>query len=1508
MATEREALQAELVELRNVAQEPGRLRKDLDTVNEQLDDARAAIEKEKQRANGATNAIGKLQTELRDVKANVTTRTKEVAVLKKELENGDQKSVRELMQREKAAESAMLRKAREIGELQKKLANAETRVAETQNDAVGLQREIDLSARNMQKMQDNLRREQQTAVSREEDLERANELAIERQTDLNSVRLRLDSTETGKTRVESEVRALQKGLDSAKGEGSDAAAKVSELERQLSLRTDEVTAAQHVQKASQAKLNEAQDSLYSLKREAGAAKNKHKALEQSNKEVAEQATKESQEQLDEAKRVIAKMEKDISDERSYFEREKSDIDQVKTKELSDMERKLEVLREDMANANVSLSTERREHNMQLDQTQDSLIAKEREIKTLSVKMQAALQDVEDSTWHLERANAKIDDVKVSSKQTEDDLKRETHELRGQVTELTVSTRDAERRARSAEGVAEDSKVEVDRVNQRVATSTSELSEVRSTLVSAVARADEKQKDIDQLQVERKRVDDESKVVAEENNRATREVEEKDQMVSDLRTEVETAKRVAGESSKIAEGFKKQLESLNEALSKKEKDIGLLNEDVKKEISEREELVEKVRQATELRLLVSKHEMTISEMEGQLSETTEESSKVESRSLESAKRIAEVSSQLKRAEEEREESVKRATDVESEMEKSKATISSLEGEIAESKEMLQKANDDVLELRALENDTRQMNQSVQSERDEAAGRIAGLEKQVANSSESHSRLQKTAASLESKLAEVETVKTELKSQMDESVLRGKKLQACLNESTGKLTESEGRLRSSEEAQQSLELDVSTSVRTMEEMRTKLQAQAISINEREGEVSRSANDLADSRQSLQKLEEQLTQLSSHRDEVSRDGASAMGALQEAQLVLENERQEREAMESMQAKAEEELANANIELDTVRKKFEQNTVDFEQANLKIEGLLDGERALNNHVSLAEEDLMSTRDELVTSQGKVSKMESHLLDKQKDWDAVCKERDEISKQVEKLSKDLEERRVAEGKASSSLEGATLEVAELKAKNSELGEEASVTAQALEHLREKVTQEGEQHVEEVRKLRSDLEARVGEVNGKGNELKQLQELLSGNEEEMRQMRDMSEELESRMEGMAAEHDDKLETVVKDRDEIAHEHAAVADVNADLTKRLDEADEAQQTLSEKVEETRMQSEEFEGRSIELDEELSKVANDVTDLEWSLNEQTLRADQAEKEVEGLRDQGRNIYAQIEEFGEEAEARVLEAENELQGKMEEIAALESRIAEMTGEIASSTESVGGLKGRIVELESEHGKLTVDKETAERRLELTRSEGMFQTERIGALEKGNRELLGDLEGAKSNMRDAEDRVLRLEKRIVEEQQGGGELQRQVERLRAVEMQMPTLQGEVGRLKVTADEAERMRGRMEVERDALGERLRMTEDKFVSERRVVAMEHRLALDDVRRGSDMGSQHLMAPPKRPSDSGSVSSRRTNSSNVSKGNLLVGATAAVGGMGLFALRLLSQKGSDSGGSGRGRRR
>lgn len=118
---------------------------------------------------------------------------------------------------------------------------------------------------------DGLRAVQEGVIS-VESLELSEAAAAGRQAELNTVRLMLDHAESDLDRIEREGRKLKKGFESAEGEGSDAAARISELKRQLYLLTDGLKAAKKLSDGAQAKFDEARVEVAVLQRDLNKAR------------------------------------------------------------------------------------------------------------------------------------------------------------------------------------------------------------------------------------------------------------------------------------------------------------------------------------------------------------------------------------------------------------------------------------------------------------------------------------------------------------------------------------------------------------------------------------------------------------------------------------------------------------------------------------------------------------------------------------------------------------------------------------------------------------------------------------------------------------------------------------------------------------------------------------------------------------------------------------------------------------------------------------------------------------------------------------------------------------------------------------------------------------------------------------------------------------------------------------------------------------------------------------
>ncbi|KAI0563259.1 hypothetical protein FGB62_44g012 [Gracilaria domingensis] len=234
-------------------------------------------------------------------------------------------------------------------------------------------------------------------------------------------------------------------------------------------------------------------------------------------------------------------------------------------------------------------------------------------------------------------------------------------------------------------------------------------------------------------------------------------------------------------------------------------------------------------------------------------------------------------------------------------------------------------------------------------------------------------------------------------------------------------------------------------------------------------------------------------------------------------------------------------------------------------------------------------------------------------------------------------------------------------------------------------------------------------------------------------------------------------------------------------------------------------------------------------------------------------------------------------------------------MGEEVKCAKQQSSELNSQIATMQSEQGRLLVDKETAERRLEMARSDAQFQAERLSNLEAQNRELNSTLDSAKSKTRQIEESLLRHESRADEDRQKINDLRTQVDRLRSIEGQYTGTQMEMSRLKSHLDEATTLKTRLLIEKEGLVEKLRVAEERFNSEKRSLLAEHRLEMEEIRRGSEI-SFEPSGDLKRTGGSTVISTSRgpveaQNDNQKLKNNVMV---AVACGVGVVALKVLAQ--------------
>ena len=96
---------------------------------------------------------------------------------------------------------------------------------------------------------------------------------------------------------------------------------------------------------------------------------------------------------------------------------------------------MKAVREETANAKLAWSRQRREFEMKLDQVEDAVCTKDRELRAVSIKYEDGRSNADEAKWHLDRSNKKLADARVATEEAEDECKKETARLRSQISLL-----------------------------------------------------------------------------------------------------------------------------------------------------------------------------------------------------------------------------------------------------------------------------------------------------------------------------------------------------------------------------------------------------------------------------------------------------------------------------------------------------------------------------------------------------------------------------------------------------------------------------------------------------------------------------------------------------------------------------------------------------------------------------------------------------------------------------------------------------------------------------------------------------------------------------------------------------------------------------------------------------------------------------------------------------------------------------------------------------------------
>ena len=167
--------------------------------------------------------------------------------------------------------------------------------------------------------------------------------------------------------------------------------------------------------------------------------------------------------------------------------------------------------------------------------------------------------------------------------------------------------------------------------------------------------------------------------------------------------------------------------------------------------------------------------------------------------------------------------------------------------------------------------------------------------------------------------------------------------------------------------------------------------------------------------------------------------------------------------------------------------------------------------------------------------------------------------------------------------------------------------------------------------------------------------------------------------------------------------------------------------------------------------------------------------------------------------------------------------------------------------------------------------------------------------MERARAELRDNEHNIRRSESKNQDDEERIRGLEAQLERLKAMEAKYTASEIEVVKLQTAIEMGEQTRNRMEKEKEEVAKHWREVERKH-SEEKVQLMAERASFAETARKAqaDLEIRRELEQVHRSELSITGSGRNTERSSRSNSIPAVGATAVVGGVSFFAMKLLSK--------------
>ncbi|KAM4535463.1 uncharacterized protein V3H82_025223 [Fundulus diaphanus] len=820
----------------------------------------------------------------------------------------------------------------ELADLQEQYADLQAQLAELRAQLAA--KEEELQATDARLEEESTQRA--TAVKKIRELE---SLLSELQEDLEAERMARGKAEAARRDLGEELNALR-----------------SELEDSL-----DTTAAQQELRAKR------EQEVAMLKKAMEDEGRSHEALIQDLRQKHSQAVEELNEQLEQAKRVRASLEKakqtleketaDLGAELRSLASSKQDVEHKKKKleaqlndlnsrfneserqrnELGERVSKLNMeldgmtgLLNEAEGKNIKLSKDVSSLSSQLHDAQELLSEETRQKLNLSGRLRQMEEDRNSLMEQLEEeteAKRAVERQVSSLNMQLSDYKKKLDEMSAMVEQLEEGKKRLQRDLEAANGDYEEKASAYDKLEKSRSRLQQELEDVLMDLDSQrqlVSNLEKKQKKFDQMLAEERAV---SVKFAEERDRAEADVREKETRVLALTRALDEKQGVLEEAEKAMKGLRAEMEDL---ISSKD-DVGKNVHDLEKAKrglesfleemrTQMEELEDELQVAEDAKLRLEVNSQALRAQHERELQTREEQGEEKRRQL--LRQVRELEEELEEERKQRNQASGAKKKLEGELRDMEDQLEGISRGREEAQKQLRKVQGQMKDLQRELEDSRAAQKEVLSSARESERRSKMMEAELL-------QLHELLAAAERARKQAETERDELSEELA-SNSSGRSMQSDEKRRLEtKISQLEEELEEEQANEENLNERLRKSQQLVDQLGAELAAERASSQTKEGSRQQLERQNRELKAKLQELESQS------RSKLKSTVAALEAKLREAEEQLELESRERQANGKNLRQKEKKLKDLSIQMDDERKQAQQYKDQMEKSNVRVKQL---------------------------------------------------------------------------------------------------------------------------------------------------------------------------------------------------------------------------------------------------------------------------------------------------------------------------------------------------------------------------------------------------------------------------------------------------------------------------------------------------------------------------------------------------------------------------------------------